>query len=290
MKATFWGVRGSLPVPAPHVARYGGNTPCVEISAGNGSILIDAGTGIRAAGETLLARGQTETDLLLSHTHWDHIQGLPHFPPLYRRGHRLTIRGPSHPGRPLGKILSQQQDPAFFPVPLEEAQAEVRIEELEHGDSLECAGLRVTCRRLNHPGKALGFRLEAGGRTAAYLCDVDLAGDLLLGEGMTSGPAAAEGQWREQLEASYRDLAHLADLLICDTFFTPEEYQPDWGHSRIDDALRLAPSLGVRRLALFHHQPQRTDEELAILLAECRDQAPAGLEVVAAAEGMELVC
>lgn len=290
MKATFWGVRGSLPVPAPHVARYGGNTPCVEISAGQGSVLIDAGTGIRAAGEALLARGQTETHLLLSHTHWDHIQGLPHFPPLHRRGHRLTIHGPGHPGRPLREILSQQQDPAFFPVPFEDSQAEVRIVDLGHGDTLECAGMRVTCRRLNHPGVALGFRLEAGGRTVAYLCDVDLVGDLLLGEGMTSGPAAAEGQWRELLEASYRDLAHRADLLICDTFFTPEEYKPDWGHSRTDDALRLAVSLGVRRLALFHHQPQRTDEELDAVLARCRDQAPAGLEVIAAAEGLELVC
>lgn len=290
MKVTFWGVRGSLPVPAPHATRYGGNTPCVELSAGEGSILIDAGTGIRAAGEALLARGQSEIHLLLSHTHWDHVQGLPHFAPLYQAGYRLTIHGPRTPGRSLRETLSRQQEPAFFPVTLDKTGAEVRIEELEDGDRLECAGMQVTARRLNHPGVALGYRVEAGGRAAAYLCDVDLAGDLLLGEGMTSGPPETEGEWRERLETAYRDLAHNADLLICDTFFTPEEYKPEWGHSRIEDALRLAASLQVRRLALFHHQPQRTDEELASLLAQCRTQAPAGLEVIAAAEGMEIVC
>jgi phosphoribosyl 1,2-cyclic phosphodiesterase len=289
MKITFHGVRGSYPVAAPHAMRYGGNTPCLEIEAGATCIVIDAGTGICALGRRLVERGVRHIHLLLSHTHWDHIQGFPHFTPLYREEAYIRVYGLRRQDRSLGDILRAQQQAPFFPLPLEQAPARLEFIELEEGQQLAVGEAQVLCHRLNHPSVTGGFRLEHQGRALAYVCDADLYGPHLLGEGMDQGSKREQQRRRKHLQNRAGDLAHRADLVVCDTFFLPEEYKPDWGHSRPDDALRLARGAGARRVALFHHEPHRSDERLDQVQQEYQRAANGHLEVLAAAEGMEVV-
>lgn len=287
MKITFRGVRGSFPVAAAHVLRYGGNTPCIQIDADPLAILIDAGTGIRTAGDDLVQREVDDIHLLISHTHWDHIQGLPHFAPLYREGTHLHIYALERPDRSLRDVLRGQQQAPFFPIPLDEMPARITCTELADGQQLAIGDLQVTCRRLNHPGVACGYRVERDEHALAYICDADLTTSLLLGEGMETGTEGEERQWLEHLEKGACDLAHSADLMVCDTFFLPEEYKPDWGHSRPEDALHLGLTAGVRRIAFFHHDPHRNDDQLDAVLERYRPEAAGAFDLVAAAEGME---
>jgi phosphoribosyl 1,2-cyclic phosphodiesterase len=288
MKVTFQGVRGSFPVAAAHFKRYGGNTPCVEIDTGRNSILIDAGTGIRAAGRSLVDRGVADIHLLFSHTHWDHIQGLPHFAPLYQKGTRIHIYGLGHPDRSLYDILQVQQRPPFFPISLDEVPARITCTELEDGQQFAIGATCITCRRLNHPGLTCGYRLECDDRVLTYLCDADLGTDMLLGDHMEFSSSESRQGYLEHLHRSARDLARRADLLICDTFFLPEDYKPEWGHSRPDDALRLALEARAKQLALFHHEPHRDDVQLDAILQRYAPQAAGRSQLLIAAEGTEL--
>jgi phosphoribosyl 1,2-cyclic phosphodiesterase len=287
MKIIFRGVRGSFPVAAAHTLRYGGNTPCIQIDAEPLTILIDAGTGIRAAGDDLVQREIDDIHLLISHTHWDHIQGLPHFAPLYREGTHLHIYSLERPDHSLRDVLRGQQRAPFFPVSLDEMPARITFTELEDGQQFAIGDLQVTCRRLNHPGVACGYRVERDEHAFAYICDADLTTSLLLGDGMEANTESEEGQWLEHLKKGACDLAHCADLMVCDTFFLPEEYKPDWGHSRPADALHLGLTAGVRRIAFFHHDPHRSDEQLDAVLERYRPEAANAFDLVAAAEGME---
>jgi len=288
MRVEFRGVRGSFPVCRPQCLRYGGNTPCLQIEAGGEAILIDAGTGIRAAGKALAARGVGEIHLLISHTHWDHVQGFPHFAPLYQRDAQVRVYSLRHPDTPLRRIFADQQRQVFFPVLLEQVPARVEFIEVEEGEDFAIGEVRVRCRRLNHPSVTGGYRLEWQGRVLAYVSDVDLSSDLVLGEGMGADTPEERRRCLRQLAEAARDLAHRADLLVCDTFFSPEEYDPTWGHSRPEDALRLAREARVRRLALFHHEPHRSDAELDQVLAHYRGQSQGEVELLAAAEGLVL--
>jgi phosphoribosyl 1,2-cyclic phosphodiesterase len=288
MQIAFWGVRGSFPVCREQSLRYGGNTPCLEVRAGGTVILIDAGTGIRAAGRSLVERGVRQIHLLLSHAHWDHIQGFPYFAPLRQPGTTIRVYSLRRPGTSLESIFAEQQRHPFFPVALGQSAAALEFVELDEGQVVEIGDTRVCSRRLNHPSVTGGFRLERQGRTLAYLSDVDLYTKLLLGAGLQTPSAAERRQRLEALLAGARDLAHGADLAVCDTFFRPEDYEPSWGHSRPEDALQLARDTGVGRLALFHHEPHRSDGEIDALLAHYRRQAGGKLELIAAAEGLSL--
>jgi len=288
MKITFWGVRGSFPVSSPDYLKYGGNTPCVEVEAGATTFLLDAGTGIRAAGQALLERGATRVDILLSHPHWDHVQGFPHCPLLFCEGAGITIRSLPRPGRDLREIFDAQQRPPFFPIPLDRAKAELTFADLTEGQAQQIGAATVTCHRLNHPGVVGGFRIEHDGAAVAYICDADVYGDLLLADDLPAASAATRERRRQDLQDRARDLSHRVDLLVCDTFFLPEEYQPDWGHSRPDDAIQLARAAGARCVALFHHRPGRTDSQLDALLERYRAQVDGQLELVAAREGMQV--
>ncbi len=290
MKIRFWGVRGSFPVSSPNVIRYGGNTPCVEVETGQGVIVIDAGTGIRGFGKSLLERSVKHFDLLLSHAHWDHIQGFPHCELLYRDDVTVTVHGLHHPRRTLASILEGQQQEPFHPVPLHELGASIDFVEHEDGDTFEIAGARVTCRRLNHPGVAGGFRIEYGDRAFAYICDTDLNGEHLLATDLpgVDEPGADPAAWLRRLRQSACDLGHSADLAVCDTFFLPEEYDPDWGHSRVDDFLGLAAEVGFGTMCLFHHRPSRSDDELEDIVADCRRRAGRDIQVLAAQEGLQV--
>ncbi len=180
VQVTFWGVRGSIAAPGEMTARYGGNTPCVVLTNGSDEVLVlDAGTGIRLFGEWLTAHrpATRHIDVLLSHVHWDHIQGLPFFKPLYQEGYHIGIRGPGPEGRSLEEVLRQQMDPVVFPIPLARAGAEVTVDELEPG-RLTVSSWTVDTMRLQHPGVTFGYRVQAGidGPSIGYLTDNELGG------------------------------------------------------------------------------------------------------------------
>jgi len=288
MQVSFWGVRGSFPVCRAQSLRYGGNTPCVELRAGERVILIDAGTGIRAAGRALVERGVKEIHLLLSHAHWDHIQGFPYFAPLQQEGTQIRVYSLRRPGTSLRAIFAEQQRHPFCTLGLDAAAAGLEFVELEEGQMVEIGDTKVCTRRLNHPSVTGGFRLERGGQVLAYLSDVDLYTKLLLAEGLQTASAAERRQRLDGLLAGASALAQGADLAVCDTFFLPNDYEPSWGHSRPEDAMQLARDTGVGRLVLFHHEPHRTDGEIDEILAHYRRQAGGGMEVMAAAEGLAL--
>ncbi|NKB67986.1 MAG: MBL fold metallo-hydrolase [Candidatus Latescibacteria bacterium] len=283
MQVVFWGVRGSYPVARADCLRYGGNTPCIELEAGGQCVLVDAGTGIRAAGQALVERGVEDIHLLLSHTHWDHIQGLPHFAPLYRDNTRLRIYGLKRGDCSLEEVFRAQQQQPFYPVPLDSVPAQVEFVELTDGQSWCIGDVDIECRRLNHPGVAGGYRVVHQGTAFAYICDTDLVTDDLLGDEM---PDSRE--YRQRLRDNVRDLAHRGDLIVCDTFFLPQEYRADFGHSSAEDALRLGREVEARCVTFFHHAPQRSDGEMDQLVADFRALGQEGPEMLAAAEGVQL--
>jgi len=304
MKVRFWGVRGSIPVPGRASSRYGGNTSCVEVRPRAAPpIIIDAGTGLRRLGKVLMEDrfrdGRGAASILISHTHWDHVQGLPFFAPLYRAGNRIQIfaqRRDTH----LEAVFSQQHGAPYFPVPLSAMQAEMSFHALTEGGRFELGRATVTSTRLNHPSIALAYRIEVDGAVVVYCSDTAPFSDLLLGREflihpppLDEPPAAHIATELASLRAGVVALAHGADLLIYDTQFTYEEYRqrPHWGHSHPDDALGVARDARVKRLCLFHHAPLRSDDENDAILARCRGAAARGghrLEVLSAQEGLEL--
>ncbi len=282
---TFWGTRGSVPSPGGSTAYFGGNTPCLELRTSTNALLIlDAGTGIRHLGRSLLERANGKpivADVLLSHAHWDHIQGLPFFSPLYEAGHEFTIR--SAPGA-LGGIesaLRAQMAAAVFPVTFDAFRAQVHfraLNEVERGD-----GYALKTVALRHPGGATGYRItdgNAGAPALVYISDNELGS----AEGYTSAPG-----WRDELVSFARE----ASLLVHDAMYTADEYERHrgWGHSRYEDVVDLALDAGVQRLVLFHHHPERSDIAVSEQVAACQQRARdrgVRLEVLAAAEGTTL--
>jgi phosphoribosyl 1,2-cyclic phosphodiesterase len=281
---TFWGTRGSIPTPGAHTARYGGNTSCVAVSGlPEQLVILDAGSGIRPLGRELsrVANGPMNLDILLSHTHWDHIQGLPFFQPLNTRGNSVRIYGAAQAGVPLEEILDRQMDPVVFPVPLKALAADLRITEVVTG-SFEIDGFLVEAFRLRHPGTTLGYKLVpvSGGRTIAYLTDNELG---------PGGSYDVAPNWRGQL---VRFLGGV-DTLIHDGMYSEAmiESRSGWGHSTPEQAISLAREAGCRRLVLFHHEPEHDDAAIDALLVEARSNAAVhapGLAVDAAMEGMAL--
>jgi len=281
---TFWGTRGSIPTPGVHTARYGGNTPCVAVEGGGGQLVIlDAGTGIRALGLELVERqnGAVSAEILLSHAHWDHIQGLPHFKPFFASGNAVRIWGSRQGTTSLEAILRQQMDPAVFPVPLDALSAKLTVQQVEPGE-FTIGEFRVRAMRLRHPGTTLGYRLtpSAGGPSMAYVTDNELGA----GGSYDTAPG-----WRKE----FTKFLAGADLLIHDAMYTPEELEQHrgWGHSTFVEAAALAADAGVKRLVLFHHEPEHDDGHLDTILAEARRQAKArggSAEILAAQEGMRL--
>ncbi|HEX6105704.1 MAG TPA: MBL fold metallo-hydrolase [Gemmatimonadales bacterium] len=279
----FWGTRGSIPTPGPGTTRYGGNTPCLSIASESRLVILDAGTGLRPLGHELMTRrgGPIAADILLSHTHWDHIQGLPFFKPLSAKGNEFCIYGAAQNGVALEEILRRQMDPMVFPVPLTAVAARVKVTEIEPGE-FPLGELQVSAFRLRHPGTTLGYRLTpgGGGRSIAYVTDNEL------GEG---GDYPVPADWRRRMVAFLRD----TDTLIHDAMYAEQIIQArrGWGHSTPQEAVELAAEAGCRRLLLFHHEPEHDDAALDRLLEGTRKFAARlapNLQVDAAAEGMEL--
>ena len=283
---TFWGTRGSIPTPGPHTARYGGNTPCVAVESSGGQVVIlDAGTGIRALGLELVERqnGAVRAEILLSHAHWDHIQGLPHFKPFFAPGNAVRIWGSRQGTTSLEAILRQQMDPAVFPVPLDALSASLTVQQVDR-DEFSIGEFRVRTTKLRHPGTTLGFRLTpakgGGGSSMAYVTDNELG---------PGGQYDVAKSWRRDFVAFLKDV----DLLIHDAMYTPAELEQHrgWGHSTYEEAVNLAQDAGAKKLVLFHHEPEHGDKAMDGLVAAARKFAKTrggSLEVVAAQEGMKV--
>jgi phosphoribosyl 1,2-cyclic phosphodiesterase/CheY-like chemotaxis protein len=282
MRVQFWGTRGSIAKPGPSTARYGGNTSCIEIrSARETLVIVDCGTGGHSLGQKLMSAAVKglRGHILISHTHWDHIQGIPFFEPLFAPGNEWDIYGPKGLGQSLREALAGQMQYAYFPVTLDQCGAKIRYHDLVEG-TFDIDDIKVSTRYLNHPALTLGYRFEADGVTVVYACDHEPHSRML-----------ATGQG----EISGQDLRHAefvsgADLLIHDAQYTAEEY-PDkigWGHSPVEYVVNLGQHARVKRVALTHHDPLRDDDAIDRLVANVRTKLQRGaspLDVFAAVEG-----
>jgi phosphoribosyl 1,2-cyclic phosphodiesterase len=258
VKVTLWGTRGSLAAPGPETVRYGGNTSCVEVRGADGTLLVlDAGTGIRRFSASL-RDDVSRIDLLLTHLHMDHIQGLGFFAPLDRPGQEVHIWGPPSSTLDLRARLSRYLAPPLFPVRLRELACRLTLHDVPL-EPFEIGGLRVAASFVCHPGSTVGYRISEGARAVAYLPDHEPA------LGVRAFPAAPA--W-----TSGADLAAGVDLLIHDAQYTSAEYRErvGWGHSAMDHALRFAAQAGARRVVTFHHDPAHGDAMLDQLLEEAR--------------------
>jgi phosphoribosyl 1,2-cyclic phosphodiesterase len=280
---TFWGTRGSIPTPGAHTVRYGGNTPCVAVEAGDQLVILDAGTGIRGLGAQLVEhqQGAIRAEILLSHTHWDHIQGLPHFRPFFAAGNEVRILAPQQGAATLETILRLQMHPAVFPVPLEALSARLTVEQVAPGE-FTVGAFAVRAIRLRHQGLTLGYRLTPrnGGASLAYVTDNELG---------TGGDYDLPPTWR-------RDFVQFlagTDVVIHDAMYTPAQLEQHrgWGHSTYEEALAVAAEAGVRQLVLFHHEPVHGDDAMDGVVAAARRVAGrlgTVTTVTAAQEGMRL--
>jgi phosphoribosyl 1,2-cyclic phosphodiesterase/DNA-binding response OmpR family regulator len=286
MHVRFWGTRGSLPVPGPHTLHFGGNTSCVEVQTATDTlVIIDCGSGLHGLGQALVgADGKPvlKGHILISHTHWDHIQGIPFFAPLFVTGNEWDIYAPKGLGQSLQDTLAGQMQYAYFPVRLDQMGAEIRYHELIEGD-FKIGDLSVRSQYMNHTALTLGFRLEAGGAVLVYASDHEP-----FSHHLASGKGEILGQDRQHCE-----FLTGADLVIHDAQYILNEYagKIGWGHSTVEYAVAMCRAAGAARLALTHHDPLRTDQAIEEIVRKIRDDQrgmASGLEIFAAAEGQGL--
>ena len=271
-KVHFWGVRGSIACPGPETVRYGGNTPCVEMRVGTKRLIFDGGTGLRVLGLSLLPQMPLEAYMFFTHSHWDHIQGFPFFVPAFVKGNRFHIYGAVSPnGATIVQRLNDQMLHPNFPVPLQVMGAELEFNDIEVGQPIDLDEVVVETALLNHPGEAVGYRVNWNGYAAAYVTDTE--------------------HFPDRPDENVLRLARDADVLIYDATYTDEEYhsptssKKGWGHSTWQEAVKVAREAGVKQLVIFHHDPLHNDDFLDNVGKQVAEQFP---DSVMAREGMEI--
>lgn len=286
-------------MPGPNTVRYGGQTSCVELASAAGHrLILDAGTGVRELGRKLaqaqLAGGSGEYHILLSHVHWDHIQGLPFFEPSYLQGSTISVYALRTAADELQQVIGGITRHEYFPTSLELVPAEFRFHEVVPKRTLHIHDFQVTPIALNHPFGAVGYRITADGTSMAYVSDTAPFTEVLHKQHFLSGPEALSDADRAALRTLERDLIDAlqgVDTVIYDTHFLPEEYArfPHYGHSTPEHALHICTSTDVRRLVLYHHAPAHSDEIMDAMAKTYGERGAAlGIEVVAARERQTL--
>lgn len=297
MKVRFWGVRGSIPSPGPHTLRYGGNTTCIEVRSDEGELIIlDAGTGIFPLAQELLKQMPVKANVFITHTHWDHIHGLPFFTPLYIPGNAVRIHGGFDvvSGRGIEQVMEVQLQYSYFPVREAEMRANIEYETLTVGEPVSVADATVTPLMLNHPVVDYGYRVDCNGKSVFFTGDHEPWLNIYApdDEGYAEFQQMVEMQ-QGQLD---RALAGL-DVLIADSSYTAAEYPTKigWGHGTLEGNIAWGRKLGVKTLVCTHHEPTRSDDELERVFAAALQGAGyapgrAGEpEIILSREGLELV-
>lgn len=272
MLVRFWGVRGSTPTPDPEKLQVGGNTSCIEVEINQSlRIILDMGTGLRLLGKKIVQEYkdgiQKENIILLSHTHWDHLQGFPFFDPIFIPKLPVSIYGPAKANRKLERVLSGQMEYDYWPVKFSQLPCQLAFFELNEGETEIRPGVMIQACRHIHPGVAFGYRISYQGHSLVYSTDTE--------------------HFRNQMDKRVISLSQGADLLIHDAQYTDDEldFRLGWGHSSWMQAVQVAKEAGVGRLALFHHDPNRTDQDALAIEAHARELLPSAF---LAREGMEV--
>ncbi len=292
MRVRFWGTRGSIASAGPDTVRYGGNTSCVELRTRDGTLVVlDAGTGIRALGDALLAekRDGLRGHIFITHTHWDHIQGFPFFAPLFVPGNEWHVYAPRGFGRSLKETLAGQMQYTYFPITLEAIGATMHYHDLVEG-AFAIGEARITTHYLNHPALTLGYRIEADGAVVVYATDHECYSRTAAQLGRPLSDVLHPDDPRDR---GHGEFVAGADLLIHDTQYTAAEYpaKVGWGHSTMEYVVDVAVANGVKQLAMFHHDPRRKDAALDELVQAARERAgKSACKVFAAAEGETVDC
>ena len=292
MKVKFWGVRGSIPSPGPQTARYGGNTTCIEVRTDDGSLIIlDAGTGIFPLAQSLLGQMPLAAHVFITHSHWDHIQGLPFFTPLYAGGNRVRIHGAYDivSGRGIEQVMDVQLQYSYFPVREAEMNAAIEYDTLTVGQSVAVGDALVTGALLNHPVVDLGYRVDCNGKSLFFTGDHEPYANIYQPED------EGYGEYQRLIDDKQQRVDEAlagVDILIADCSYTAAEYpaKRGWGHGTFESSIELARRAGVGRLVCTHHEPTRTDDDLERVFAEVLARQPQDgkLEILLAREGLEL--
>lgn len=302
LKVKFWGVRGSIPCPGPKTVKYGGNTACIELrfTEVERLIILDAGSGIRDLGNFMMAndlpKGPMRTEIFITHTHWDHIMGYPFFTPIYIPGTKIKVYGPvTFEGETLDKVVGGQLTYRYFPVRQNELAAEIKYIDLKEGSFDLGDGIRLITKYLNHPVLCLGYRFEYRGKTFCTAYDTEPFRNLFCtdpGDPSYDEAMASEGELvAEEQNSLLENFFAGADLLVYDAQYAQAEYEKSyrgWGHTPIEHAVSTANRAGVKAVALFHHDPLRSDAQLDALAAQYDPASCDQARVFFAQEGMEL--
>jgi phosphoribosyl 1,2-cyclic phosphodiesterase len=268
----FWGVRGSIPSPGPDTVRYGGNTPCISMQAGDKRLVFDAGTGLHVLGQSWLRQMPLEGHIFFTHSHWDHMQGFPFFTPGFVKGNDFHIYGAIAPdGSTIEQRLNDQMLHPNFPVPLQIMQANLNFYDIRPGQPIHIDDVTVETAPLNHPGEAVGYRVNWRGGAAAYITDTE--------------------HFPDRLDDNVLWLSRNADILIYDSTYTDEEYHSPktpkigWGHSTWQEAVKVAQAANVKTLVIYHHDPAHNDDFLDCVGQQAAEKFPGA---IMAREGMVL--
>lgn len=291
MKFKFWGVRGSIPTPGAQTNKYGGNTTCIEIrTANDGLIILDAGTGIHQLTQTLLPKMPIDAHILITHTHWDHIHGLPFCAPIYIPGNKLTIYGGQDlkTGEGIERTLKIQMQHLFFPIAEHELKADVSYKTVKAGEKFTIENATVTPIMLNHPVINFGYRIDCDGKSLFFTGDYEQQVNIYKPE---DREYLEFEQMIEECVDSLVELIRNVDVLIIDSSFTDQEYQhkKNWGHGTYSSAIKLAKKAGAKKLFFTHHEPTRTDAALDKIYAEVlKNNTTLACELFLAQEGLEV--